>query len=304
VFDRIIVPLDGSKLAERALAPALHLAKHFSSTLILLTVPVYQEYIITPHVTYGAAIPEGSFFDIRADSADYLDALQRQLQNDQCTIETRIHEGDAAGAIIDSANAEEADLIVMSTHGRSGMTRWLFGSVTEKVMRQASCAVLVVRSERPIQQVLIPLDGSKLSESALQPGLACAQAWQAYAALLNVVPSLPSQSSETPSMLPSSDLRPEGASSPLDLSMQYVDGVAQRFRDSGVVLEGVTLVGSPSQSILEYSELHDFDLIAMATHGHTGLRRWMYGSVTEKVLRGSQTNLLIVHPLGAAAPNA
>ena len=100
-----------------------------------------------------------------------------------------ITDGDEASTILETASAENVDLIVMTTHGRTGLTRWVLGSVTERVLHDAPCPVLVMRTSTPLQKVLITLDGSVIAEYALEPGLAVARALDAQVRLLAVADS-------------------------------------------------------------------------------------------------------------------
>lgn len=292
MFGRILVPLDGSTLAERALEPALDLAAVNGGEVILLTAPVYHQYLLTSEAAYGADIPDGSFFDIRQESAAYLEQLSRIYQKPGVTIRTHVADGEAAAVILDIADDDDVDLIVMSTHGRSGVTRWLFGSVTARVLSQAPCPVLVIRHERPVQQVLITLDGSPVSELALEPGFACARPYRALVTLLHVTP-VPVASDYAAPLRDNDGDMPATAFASIG---HYLDDVRRRYQALHLPIETVVLTGTPAQAVLDFSETHAQDLIVMATHGHTGLRRWVFGSVTDKVMRQTHANLLIVRP--------
>ena len=143
----------------------------------------------TPVVdTLSFAVTGTKQAEARNDALIYLETIRKSNEQPDLHIQTRLVEGDVAGAIVDTALSEQVDLIVMSTHGYSGLTRWVLGSVTEKVLRSAPCPVLAVRAARHPQKVLITLDGSPLSERAIEPGLAVAQSLNAAVTLLRVVP--------------------------------------------------------------------------------------------------------------------
>ncbi|HEX6384417.1 MAG TPA: universal stress protein, partial [Anaerolineae bacterium] len=187
MFSKILVPLDGSALAENALAPASALARVGQGQIILLRVPESSLLHIPELHVHNIHYPEQAW-DHSYNCREYLNTLRfgrRHIAPD-VEIQTRVISGDVASVIVDSAVDEDVDLIVMSTHGRSGFNRWVYGSVTEKVLRQAPCPVLVVRSQQPVERVLITLDGSALSERALEPGLAVARAFDARVTLLRV----------------------------------------------------------------------------------------------------------------------
>ncbi len=150
--------------------------------LLLVRTPVVE--------TLSFAVSEHKHAEARNDALVYLETIRKSNEQPDLHIQTRLIEGDVAGAIVDTALSEQVDLIVMSTHGYSGLTRWVLGSVTEKVLRSAPCPVLAVRAARHPQKVLITLDGSPLSDRAIEPGLAVAQSLNAAVTLLRVVPSV------------------------------------------------------------------------------------------------------------------
>lgn len=185
----------------------------------------------------------------------------------------------------------------MSSHGHSGLERWALGSVTERILRQAPCPVFVVRNTRPIHRILIPLDGSKLAEQVLAPALEVAGLLDAKVTLLRVEqPAVPDEFAVIQleqlerglgvGLLHGAEARAEN----------YLELVHFRYRGANLPMETVVLVGQPAPVILDYAAQHNVDVIAMATHGRSGLRRWVYGSVTEKVLRATSRSLLIVRP--------
>jgi nucleotide-binding universal stress UspA family protein len=147
-FKRILVPLDGSPLAERALPAALALAQKFGSQIILLRVldiPVPTTPTSHPEVTIGWVREARQ--QARQEAQGYLEAVQGEL--DRQAAKTRILLRDTAPAedILDVADAEDIDLIIMSSHGRGGLARWTFGSIAEKVARHSPCPVLLIRQK-------------------------------------------------------------------------------------------------------------------------------------------------------------
>jgi nucleotide-binding universal stress UspA family protein len=147
-FKRILVPLDGSPLAEKSLPAALALAQKFGSQIILLRVldiPVPTSPTLHPEVTIGWVREARQHAHQEAES--YLEAVQGEL--DRQEVKTRILLRDTAPAedILDVADAEDIDLIIMSSHGRGGLARWTFGSVAEKVARHSPCPVMLIRQK-------------------------------------------------------------------------------------------------------------------------------------------------------------
>lgn len=292
MFKKILVPVDGSDLAEQALEPALTLAvKAGAKTqgqLLLLRIPLFHSIMTAAHAEYGAIAPIGpSLEQARSDARNYLRALTERYERPDVTLETHLIEGDVAGTIVDTAVSQDVDLIVMSTHGYSGVTRWLMGSIAEKVLRSAPCPVLIVRAAATINKTLITLDGSKLAERAIDPGLAVAKGLGAEVCLLRVEPE--------PLVNPLEYAALEQAASESGQQLQdsavanarnYLADLVDTKPELGTRVETAVLYGPAARNILDFAETEQIDLIVMATHGRTGLRRWVYGSVTERVLHG------------------
>jgi nucleotide-binding universal stress UspA family protein len=169
MFKKILIPLDGSEIAERALMVAKTLVQDVDSELLLLSVTIPHQ-IVAEQSGVSVLYLEQAMDKSRQELSEYLQTVQRTVADLHCTVHVVVKEGDPASAIVDTAAEEGMDLIVMSTHGRSGFTRWMMGSVTTKVLHEAACPVLSVRSAEPISRILITLDGSELAEQALEPG--------------------------------------------------------------------------------------------------------------------------------------
>ncbi len=298
MFSKILVPLDGSEIAERALAPALALANKPGAHLTFLRVPLVPtgwDRGIEGTDPYIEAWAEQRYGMERKLAQDYLAKVKQQSLRDDVEVETKIMEGDVATVILQAA--AEHDLVVMSTHGYSGLTKWMMGSVAEKVLTSASCPALVIRSPQPVRKILIPLDGSSLSETALAPGLELALRLEAEVVLLRIVPEV--------SVFEQAELATAGDTN-IGSRLQegfmaegesYLDGLVTTPPESGFTIAREALIApSPAERILDYSERHGIDLIVMATHGRTGLSKWVYGSVTEKVLRHTHCSMLVVRP--------
>lgn len=294
MFTKILVPLDGSQLAERALEPALALAQPGFSSVVLLQAPA-AEWVMLPEVAGGYA-PVGALEAARMDAENYLAARRTTYATDQISIRARVIEGSAPEVIVETAADEAADLIVMSSHGYSGLTRWVLGSVAERVLHAAPCPVLVMRSPKPVRHVLIPLDGSPLAEHALAPGLEVARRLHAHVTLLRALPPVSAEAREHLEMVEHGlGLRLE--SDLFDEANDYLARIATAHRPAGVTLKSVIVTEHPAEAILTYVEHHAVDVIAISTHGYTGLKRWTYGSVTDKVVREARAcSMLVVRP--------
>lgn len=297
MFKKILVPLDGSGLAERALEPAMALAhQQTESEVILLTVPVYKDIFISSSAGFDLLLPDQSLDQFRQDAEAYLDEVGSVWKHSDTKLKTMIVDGDIASVIVDTAEEEAVDLIVMTTHGYSGFSRWLLGSVTERVLRGAPCPVLVIREKRPLTNIMITLDGSSLAEKALEPGMEIAHLLGGNVTLLQVDYGAELGSLEI-SML---DLAEAGLSRHVqqqaadDHLENYMNRAAERYREEGLSIETVIMEGTPARSIVDFAEAQEIDLIVMTTHGRTGLKRWVYGSVTEKVMRSTNAAMLII----------
>ncbi|MCA9982016.1 MAG: universal stress protein [Anaerolineales bacterium] len=297
MFAKILVPLDGSKLAEQALPTALKLATAVGSEIVLMRVPQYHEVMTMASV--GGEMPpiavDGTDF---AEAEAYLNDLRQLWQTNDITLSVRLGEGDPASAIVDIATDEQVDLIIMSTHGRTGLARWAMGSVAEKVLRAAQVPVIVTRDDRPIEKMLITLDGSNLASAAIEPAMRLAQALGARVTLLRVQP----YESYANRLEIDEYMRFEYG---LDKSLEdltrkrirwYLEDVMDQYAQFGVPIQYAIVMGFAADEILTYAEKEELDLVVMSTHGRTGLRRWVYGSVTEKVLRGAHCGVMVVRP--------
>jgi nucleotide-binding universal stress UspA family protein len=301
MYKKILVPLDGSLASESALETAMQVGQAFHAEVLLLRSIqlVYSSMPIVPG-EYGWQWPEYAREDTHREILDYLDKIRRLYDCPDCHVRSTALEGDPASCIVDTAE-EGIDLIVMSTHGQTGMRRAIFGSVTERVLHSVKCPVLVTRSKEPIRRILITLDGSPLAEKALLPALEISRAIGARIILLRVNEAISVNPLEVAVSwdwdIPESEQK--RMSERRRTAESYLKDVALRFNLSLDEVETFVLDGSPVDRIQEFARLYGIDLIAMSTHGHGGLRRWLYGSVAAKVMRGSHCSMLIIRPPAA-----
>ena len=297
MFDRLLIPLDGSQLAERALEPGFTLASAGRSQVILLRVPVYRQIMSPSAAGYGWISPDQEPARGLNEAAEYLEAKVADYNLPDLEILPVVKRGDVASTIVDTAVDNQVNLIVLTTHGYSGITRWMLGSVTERVLRGAPCPVLVIRHEDPIRRILICLDGSKLAEQALESGFEIASRLAERVTLLRVDHQESLSNIELGLLeMADSELCKEMDQHPENRLHYYLDCIRSKYDDRGLPIETAVVKGDPAQAILEFAEEHAVDMIAMATHGYSGLRRWVYGSVTEKVLRKACSAMLVVRP--------
>lgn len=145
MFRKILVPLDGSELSEGALEPALEMARRFEGTVTLYRTAVLPEHLAVSPVPLAPSTYQEIQTTITEGVRTYLEEVRARFADRGIPLETALTQGDAANEILEFAEKSGFQLIVMSTHGRSGFQRWLFGSVAEKVVRHAPCPVLSVR---------------------------------------------------------------------------------------------------------------------------------------------------------------
>lgn len=296
MFKKVLVPLDGSPMAELALQPALALAAASEGEVILLrsTKPVYT---MLPEYAgeYEWSWPIESYDEAHHAAEEYLAGLTATVRVPTAKLRKQVVDGDEAGAIIGITEAEDVDLVVMTSHGRSGARRRLLGSVTERVLHHASCPVMVIRSPLPIENVLVTLDGSTLAEKALGPALFAARAFGAETTLLRVNPITPATDFDYGSQV-AGEAEELVRRSAHEQAEAYLAYAARRIVHAGADVETAVIDGPIVDSILDHIEGNDVDLLVMTTHGRSGLKRWVYGSVTSKVMSGSRCSMLIIRP--------
>jgi len=289
MFKHILVPLDGSTLAERALAPAASISEVMSAKLTLLRV--------VPQFAILAADPMLYEEMNRMGEDESISYLRSQADNLDLSVlvEVASESGQPPDTIIRFAENHDVDLIMMSSHGRSGLNRWVYGSVAERVLRQAPCATSIINARsapevKEHQKILVPLDGSELAEQALEPGRILADAMGADLHLLRVTTSA-NQLLETESMKDVFDgvEDKEIVEAEAYLRAKYADAP-----DDHIFYEVEVAKGTVAAAIVDYALNQDIDLIIMSSHGRTGLRRWVYGSVAEKVLRSACCATMII----------
>lgn len=305
MYKKILVPLDGSELAELALPYAEELAEKLDSELILINVRTPGEDPNNPeHRTYLSKMVATVEEDIKK-STDL--SPGQKIKVDSAIIGRHGILVHAAEEIVDYAETENTSLIVMVTHGRTGIKRWALGSTAEKVIRAAKCPVLVIRANQEIPakirlgKLLITLDESKESETVLPHVESLAAKLKATVTLLHVV--VPPNHIYTISdgigyygsvgivRVPFSDaeVKPlkEGA-------QEYLQKIREKLTEMGIQSCYDVRTGSAADEIIEATQELGVDLVAMATHGESGFSRWEHGNVADKVLRAGDTPLLLV----------
>ena len=289
MFDRILVPLDRSALAERAIPYAIALARAVNGHIALL------------HATPSGRAPGQG--EAELDVAARLDELADQLRRQGIRVDARTVPGNAAEAIVDAAGHAHTDVIVMSTHGRGGLGRWLYGSVADQVLRRAEVPILLVSAacdhpwptDRPLK-MLVSLDGSETSEAVLDSARQLGQILGADAIFLRVIEAAASSAiGFDPAHLRIS--RPE-ADGGLAEASEYLERIAGQPASPFRSVDTIVDVGEPAARITAQARQEGADLIVMATHGRTGLARLTVGSVVTATLHRTHVPMLLMRPAG------
>ncbi len=317
MFKRILVPLDGATRAESAIPVAAKLARASNGIVILLQV-------VTPPIDYGGYLAQAPLLtepmiETYLDEANsYLKTIAGSDKLAGINTKVEVMFGTPAQDILAVAHSRRVDLIVMSSHGRTGFTRWALGSVAHKVVHHSPVPVLVLRDGAPLPtepradatrplSALVALDGSPLAETALEPAayLIAALAAPARGALhLAQVVKLPSTTYDkdfvtkignemldsAKAYLATSKDRLQETLKDLKLSISWSVAIDADVADAliGIAEHGANVEGAEG--------LRGCDLIAMSTHGRGGWQRWTMGSVTERVLNAARLPLLVVRP--------
>lgn len=299
---QILVPLDGSALAESVLPAAAALAGGFGARVTLLHI-VEERPPGTihgqPHLTDGD----------RAQA--YLEEVARRPIFRDRVVDVHVHlpqAGDVAESVVDHARELEADLVVLSTHGKSGLRGFLFGSIAIRALQRGTTPILLVNptaaGEAPplvCRTILVPLDGTAAHEPALGLASTLGRAWRAALHLEIVVPTVGTLSGDevvTGVLMPTAkrvllDLAERGA-------QEYVRKLAETLTAEGVPTTSHVSRGEPAASLVEAANRVGADLVVMASHAKGALDAFWSGSLTPKVIEKLGRPLLLVRAAGEA----
>ena len=302
MYRHMLVPLDGSELAEVVFPYAGEIAASLKleQLTLLHVVPPEEKNLIALHKGYieRAAETVGNLCrDPQRIKGGVVCAEKVQFNGVLAT-------GHPAEEILRYAEDKGVDIILMATHGRTGVQRWTMGSIADKVLRASKVPVWLIRAglpqeivndHLPTRKILVPLDGSELAASVLPYAEAVAR--QSDAGLIEVIllavcdPTLPATY-----YVPAPYTWDEQVKACRRKDEQYLAETEKRLRDSGLNVRSEVLIGKPAETIVEYVSEKRLSLIVMSTHGRSGLGRWVFGSIAEKVLHGVTTPILLVRP--------
>ena len=295
MYTRMLIPLDESKVAEQVLPYARCFAK-------ALAIPVELLEVIDLETLHLVANPErGRYLDTLVDektqtSKSYLNALARSFQG--VDVNCSVENGKAAEVIIEKAAADKDTLIVMATHGRSGVQRWLLGSVAEKVLHGASNHLLLVRArdegqiigETVLKTVVVPLDGSALAEQVLPRIVDLAKEMNIKVVFMRAYALPPAVTADEYGTYMEELVK--------HLESEALEYLAEKVKEAKAMglenVEPVACFGYGAEEIIKLGRQTPDNFIAMCTHGRSGVKYWVLGSVTERVVQHSGDPVLII----------
>lgn len=295
-IERILVPLDGSSLAESVLPTVEMLTRCLRAELILLH--IIEEH--APQTVHGEP-----HLTSAAEAEAYLSRVAQRLEPG-IQVEQHVHsneENDVALSVASHAAELRADMVAMCTHGRSGLRRVVSGSIAQQVLRRVETPVLLVRPRMrmpgSLQNILVALDGTRSAEAALPVASYIAKRCGAALSLITVVPTLTTVSGDNAA---SARLIPLSTAITLDASeeqtAQYLGTLAQRLIAAGTQASSGVARGDTTQRLLEAAASTQADLVVLATHARTGLSALWVGSVAAGIIARVDRPVLMVRISG------
>ena len=295
MYDRILVPLDGSDLAEIALPYAEEIAVSMGAQITLIHVAESaddeHEHMHRAYIDKMVEITKQNIkkhYEIRSIKSIKVDSVYVA--------------GYSAEQIVDYAEERKIGLIVMATHGQSGIRRWIVGSVAAKVVSATEQPILLIRAnvitparrkKQIFKKVLVPLDGSKESEAIMPYIGELASIVKTEVVLFHVVApvqffySIPGEASNQ-------SLSPDDINKIVAKRKDYLDTLGAGLKEKGIKASSRVIVGEPAKDIIRIADEIHADFVAMSTHGRSGIDRWTLGSTADKVLHGGNTPIMLV----------
>lgn len=303
MFDPILIPLDGSLLAECVLPHASAIARAFNSRVMLLRA-----------LDRNQAAEKAQLFDLlnwqinKTGAKMYLEKTSARLQKSGLRVEVTVLEGLVAESITDFAQSQGMKLIILSSHGRSGLSQWGLSSVTQKIIFSAPTSVLIIRAHQPTAsdlderlytQIMVPLDGSRRAENVLPMVTALARFHQSRIHLVHIVRA-PEMARQMPLAREDVDLSNRIIARNREEAIRYLDQVRLHSPLEGIDVETHLLTGDNAASALhEFADQEHIDLVVLSAHGYSGNNRWPYGSMVNNFILYSKVPLIIVQDLPA-----
>ena len=300
VYGAIVVPVDGSRLAERALALAIPLAEQHGAALVL----AHAHEPPLPLMVGGGAPVRDAALDAtqRAEAVLYTEKLAKRVAKlTRVPVSGLIRDGKVVPVLATLVRETHAGLVVMSTHGRGGFQRFWLGSVADAFVRQATVPVLLVRGTRPpakrlagaapFVRALVPVDGSRRAEHAVEAAKGLLGRGPARLTLLHVVHPMSALAGQNLKRAPEEEV-----------VATYLEPLARRTATPTLdVRLDVKVEANVARVVMDAVEAHDADVIALAGQGLSGVQRLLVGSVADKLIRTAPVPVLVVptHAEGA-----
>jgi nucleotide-binding universal stress UspA family protein len=283
MLTRILLPLDGSELSEVAipLATTVARAQGAEVTLVRVVPPLTSALAQTEGEGY---VPPETYDEImqsmQNEAATYLAGIAKRLEGDAIAVKAEWREGSPGSTLLDVEEDLRPDLVVMATHGRTGLIRFALGGIADRMVREGTAPVLLARSFTPtttqLETALVPLDGSKVAEAALP-----------------LVEHLAARPVRSVQLLRAVAKRDEEAG-----ALTYLQGIASRLSSLDLQVTNTVVHDQPTDAIAEAAQR--VDLVIISTHGRSGFDRLRHGSIAEKATRTLATPTLLVRA-GAAS---
>jgi len=280
-YRRILVAVDGSESSKNAFRQACRIAQTDKSWLtVITTIPSYEDLFQMP------SIQEKVSEALRAEGEKIVAEIKKIAADEDTFIKTVLEEGTPFDTIIDTAEEGNYDLIVMGRLGRKRIEKALVGSVTARVIGNSQRDVLVFPINTKIgwNNIMLATDGSKYSTTATEKAVDIAKSYRGELKALSVVDVTEEFQTEAP----------EAVEKMVERAREYVDDVKKKAEDSGVKAEALVREGDTYKVIIDLAKKLACEVIVMGSHGRTGVKRLLMGSVTEKVIGYSACPVLVI----------
>jgi nucleotide-binding universal stress UspA family protein len=304
MFDTILVPLDGSQLADCVLPHVFAIARSFDAEIILLRV-----------LEKNQAGASAQVFDLlnwqinKTRSALYLEKTKARFEELSVRARAIVIEGLVAEGIIEYAQSQGMKLIVLSSHGRNGLTQWGISSITQKIILSAQTSLLIVRARQqdiqlgklsatPLyQRIMVPLDGSQRAENVLPIITQLAHFHKSQVCLVHVVKA-PEMARQMPPAPEDIDLSNRVVARNQEEAGRYLEQVKSRSDLEGIAIQTHLITSNHAAVALhQLAEQEHFDLVTLNAHGYSGNHQWPYGSMVNHFILYGKVPLLIVQDL-------
>ena len=298
MIKRVLIPLDGSELAERAVPHLLRFITSEQTELLLMTALSSSVFPLLSDKMRSFTSEQIVLSD-ESEASEQMQMIAQQLIQRGFRVESQFLPGAADECILHLSEKANVDLIAMSTHGRTGIELALLGSVADKVVRNARSPVFIVPSKvmtktaHTPRAIVLPLDGTTLAETALPVARQFAKDTGAVIHLLRVIEFQDSED-ELVADETAIDLNEAKGQPVVRQAVCYLERIQLQLQLAGVVSRCHTMEGDPAEAIIRIARAEDADLIAMSTHGRSGVERIVHGSVVSQVIGNAMCPLLLM----------